>query len=804
MLSRSLVLSLALAGTTIAQPRMDSRGDPLPEGAIGRIGTVRYRVGPIGPLALSPDGKTLAIESERAITLWEVDTGRPSVRISIAGSSFREPLVGPLAFTADGENLVYVHHKEVRVFDAKTGRWRHTMELKEIGIAVSPIPGTSRFAVTDQGRTAHVFDAATGQKASSIRSEAMLDRLTASGAYFQATHKEHCVLVDADTGNVRVEFRDRWNLNGTEFAVSPDDRRLYALVGKGRLVSFDAETGLKLGELDVPSVRNLPDDKGVGLSLSPDGNIAYLCKADHPTQRCDLVTNKWLAPLPTMPYGRLVPHPDGKRVLFLGTDGLLRRYDLATLREIAPPDGFEGKLAAVPSPDGRFVAVVSEGGRTDLFELDGRLRWSVRRTDPSSIACWSPDGARLLCVGRREIVVREAGAGTILRIVNLSDVIRGSKAQGSVTAFDGPVLFAADGTRMVIPLAPGNDLRYRAVVFDPRTGQRIGMIDRDGWERMALSPDGQTLATASSNTELVLVDLGTGKTVRFTDDRPRLVPPEDSEPIAYTPDGSIVLTWESRSRAVLRDAVSGRGVRTVNVSQSASEAFAFSPDGLWLATGGDNGLVALWDVVTGDQVWARGGHPEMVTSLGFAGPRRLVTGSRDLTALVWDLRPYDKLRAPAWNVLTESDPRDAYLAIWALADDPGAPALLRSNLPPVTGPTAERLRDLIADLGAPRFASREAATKVLGAFGRLAEPDLRAARATTADEEVRNRLDGLLSKLTPERMPAEVIGARAVAAMELAATAGARKVLTEWAAGAPASRLTIDAKAALRRLGPGR
>ena len=43
--------------------------------------------------------------------------------------------------------------------------------------------------------------------------------------------------------------------------------------------------------------------------------------------------------------------------------------------------------------------------------------------------------------------------------------------------------------------------------------------------------------------------------------------------------------------------------------------------------------------------------------------------------------------------------------------------------------------------------------------------------------------------------------ARAVLAMEVAGTEAARKVLAEWADGTEGARLTIDAKAALSRLG---
>lgn len=79
-------------------------------------------------------------------------------------------------------------------------------------------------------------------------------------------------------------------------------------------------------------------------------------------------------------------------------------------------------------------------------------------------------------------------------------------------------------------------------------------------------------------------------------------------------------------------------------------------------------------------------------------------------------------------------------------------------------------------------------------------PELKAARAKTANEEVRTRLDALVAKIPRERSGIEIVHARAVAAMELSASDPAKKLLAEWAAGAPGARLTIDAKAALQRL----
>jgi hypothetical protein len=85
-------------------------------------------------------------------------------------------------------------------------------------------------------------------------------------------------------------------------------------------------------------------------------------------------------------------------------------------------------------------------------------------------------------------------------------------------------------------------------------------------------------------------------------------------------------------------------------------------------------------------------------------------------------------------------------------------------------------------------------------LGRLVEPDLRAALAKAKSEEVRTRLERLLVQVPRMRTGDEWVQARAVLALELAGTGAAKKVLAEWAAGAPGARLTMDAKAALARL----
>lgn len=782
---RSLLLALAVATAAPAQPRTDAFGDPLPDGAIGRIGTVRYRVGTVGPYALSPDGNTLAVENSREITFWDVETGRPVRRIPIRGHSTNKPVSGLLAFSPDGDHFVRVLRKDLRLFDGRTGQPRYTIELPGDGQSVAFFPGTARFAVIGARKHVWVFDARTGLRVSELETEIPIDALSPGGQFYRGADQNVYQRVDAGTGRVACRFRTE-SLIDAAYAVSPDDRRLYAFVPRGFLFTFDAETGRTIEEyLRPPGWKLYPGP--VGIALSPDGRVAYLSQKGQATCRRDLVNGRWLDPLPVMPGGQLVPHPDGKRLLLIGTDGVLHRYDLTTLKELPGPDGFAGYLTAVPSPDGRRVATLSgdESPRIDMFDASGRRLWSDDSLTRWPTLHWTPDGSRLVTLASDGLAFRDPGTGKPDRVLELP---RGAEAYCGVVAFP-------PGSRQV--LVPFNHGEQVAVV-DLETRRPPTVLATKGSGKPAVSPDGRTLGIARLRAPPALVELSTGKRRPRPDDPPDTVPSEYGD-VAFSPDGDYLLSWEGTGVAVLRDPITGRSKRRIAIGDRWPSAFGFSPDGLWLATGSADGMVALWDVTTGHQVWTRDGHRGTVVSVGFAGPGRLVSASEDRTVLLWDLKADRGPTRPLWDALSGNDGLDVYAAIWALAADPGGPRLLREKVLASKLP-AEQVRRWLADLDADRYAVREAASRALRDQGRLVEPELRAELAVTRAEEKRARLAALVARLTPERTGTEVVHARAVAALERAGTDAAKRVLAEWAAGAPGARLTKDAKAAMDRL----
>jgi WD40 repeat protein len=158
-------------------------------------------------------------------------------------------------------------------------------------------------------------------------------------------------------------------------------------------------------------------------------------------------------------------------------------------------------------------------------------------------------------------------------------------------------------------------------------------------ESVAFSPDGTCLAALGRAGTLKAWETSSG-VVRFT------VQDEDTwgECVAFSPDGSSVAAAVGRS-VRLRDARTGRLLRSLPGHDGRVRGLAYSPDGRWLASCGDDRTVRVWDPRDGTGV-ATLRHTADAAGVAFFPDGRSVASVSALgTVRVWELPSAREVRS---------------------------------------------------------------------------------------------------------------------------------------------------------------
>jgi WD40 repeat protein len=179
-------------------------------------------------------------------------------------------------------------------------------------------------------------------------------------------------------------------------------------------------------------------------------------------------------------------------------------------------------------------------------------------------------------------------------------------------------------------------------LWDVVTGKKLKTLNGhpDGFNRVSFSPDGKTLASASSDKTVKLWEVGTGKELKTLNGHQSLV-----FSVSFSPDGKTLASASSDKTVKLWDVGTGKELKTLKGHQDMVWSVSYSPDGKTLASASFDGTVKLWDVATGKELKTLKGHQDRVWGVSFSPDgKTLASASQDATVKLWDMATGKELK----------------------------------------------------------------------------------------------------------------------------------------------------------------
>jgi RNA polymerase sigma factor (sigma-70 family) len=814
-----------------APRRNDSHGDALPEGAVARLGTLRFRhEGEAGSVAFSPDGKTLAATNGEkggdAIFLWDAATGKPLTRLQTRASR-------SLAFSPDGKLLAWLEAQEVHLWDRAASK-----EVRRLP-AVPPkegLEGTTLLRFAPDGKALAwggsgpvvVWDLVSDKQLVTVgetRSYAAdLAFSPDSKALAVATQEPSVQLWDLATGklvrgidahNNRVQGEDERTRFAMAVAFSPDGKTV-ASAGRERIVISEAATGKEL--VAWAKTREWV----LGLAFTPDGQTLVAAGENAKVRIYDAATGKERFVLNGDWIGRsMALSPDGKTVVLGTAYSTLCLWDVTTGQKLfAEAEAHDAPVHAVAfSPDGRLVATGGENQHIHLWDAaTGRHVRRLKGQSAGSVS-FSPDGKRLatLWMNNKTARVWDVADGE-----ELFQLAHPGADEAPAVAFtpDGNTLVSLEWKRPTAKEDRKSAGTARLHVWDAAGGRHLRevLLPEMRPSCLAVAPGGRLAAVGGFPSALWLCELERDKEVLPLSGHGHTL-----EALAFSPDGRMLVTGSQDRTVRLWETATGKEILSLSGHERPLKAVAFAPGGRVVASADGDFFrdhppppqcIRLWDVVTGKELSRLEGHDSDVTALAFSPDgTRLVSGQRNSTVLVWDvtavLRALPR-RAKAlgreeleslWADLASADARTAHQAVWTLAAAPAQTVpFLKENLRPAAEVDPDRVRRRIADLDSDQFAVRVAARKELEEAADQAEPELRKALEANPSLEARKQLERLLAGPRVARSVSSLRTWRALQALEHIGSDDARELLRALGKGSPRAWLTQEAGASLQRL----
>jgi WD40 repeat protein len=385
---------------------------------------------------------------------------------------------------------------------------------------------------------------------------------------------------------------------------------LWTVEEPGLLRRWDALTGRRLGETFLSDVETLWQFGDGARLLASGSDELSLWDVNTGHLMLSRPQPSWVTAIGFAPQASWIAtgHDDGKVRLW----GLAEKESLRT---------FEGHRLAVSgvafSPDGTRLACAGEDRTILIWDVatGARLCTLEGHTDRIHAIAWHPNGDALV----------SAGWDTTARVWDTRKcepiiLLNAHADQVVALAFspDGETLASADSADAMF-------------LWRPVAGKIVGAVKEHGDEIrcLAFTPDGRRLASGGADRKIHVHELsqirpGTGVGSTAAANSGLSLSPDGTK-LASACMGSGCQVWLTES-----------GATALELEGAPTETYlASSSDGRWIAAGGSDSKIRLWDATTGRLQRTLEGQRGRVAGLSFASDSRTLASASDVDGMVW-------------------------------------------------------------------------------------------------------------------------------------------------------------------------
>jgi WD40 repeat protein len=471
--------------------RTDRYGDPLPPGALVRMGTVRLRQ-PHPHVQFSADGKSvISAGADNTLRTWDVGTGK-----YLSGNPLeaRENLdLSSITLAPDGKVLAAWrwNRESITLHEVRTGK---KLANTKVGngqlyrLALAPGGKAMAAAMPDAGggHSINLWLVATGTERTLMKHDRFDHAIAFSpDGKFLCAAGDSIRLWDVTTGKLLHNMRAQ-----ADCLIFSPDSKVVASGGAGIVKLWDVATGKEMAGPKATPTHDIQC-----LALSPDGKVLAV-GGQSGLRLWDRTAGKEFRHLPDRTVYELAFAPDGK-VLAASGGSNIDLWDLATGKQLLHRPGHNDEVESMAvSPDGKLLVSTSYSDGT-LYFWDAATGKLLHQPPEPNIAgrnaCLSSDG-------------KLAASGFVDRALHLWDTATGKEQRRfpieQLDQEDGGVFvdflgLSPDGRRLVAVTRDGGWGRCQINIWDTATGKTLKRrrFEGDAFSRFTPDANGVTVTT---------------------------------------------------------------------------------------------------------------------------------------------------------------------------------------------------------------------------------------------------------------------------------------------------------------------